>query len=100
MFINQSIIALLLIDFNVETVRKGRGATDRHVFLFDHLLVLTKVQRYTKFDRPVYKYKTKVLIRKTDIFDLNDSEGEDFSSIFLFCYPSGRNSLIIIIKCF
>ncbi|VDK53731.1 unnamed protein product [Anisakis simplex] len=57
-----------------EVIKKGRGATDRHVFLFDHLLVLTKIHRSSKPEKPLYKFKGKVLIRKTDIFDLNDTE--------------------------
>ncbi|VDM41186.1 unnamed protein product [Toxocara canis] len=58
-----------------EMIKKGRGATDRHLFLFDHLLVLTKIHRSSKPEKPLYKYKGKVLIRKTDIFDLSDTEG-------------------------
>ncbi|KHN81845.1 Son of sevenless -like protein 1 [Toxocara canis] len=57
-----------------EMIKKGRGATDRHLFLFDHLLVLTKIHRSSKPEKPLYKYKGKVLIRKTDIFDLSDTE--------------------------
>uniref|UniRef100_F1KUD9 Son of sevenless 2 n=1 Tax=Ascaris suum TaxID=6253 RepID=F1KUD9_ASCSU len=57
-----------------EVIKKGRGATDRHVFLFDHLLVLTKVHRSSRSEKPIYKFKGKVLIRKSDIFDLSDTE--------------------------
>ncbi|VDN17205.1 unnamed protein product [Gongylonema pulchrum] len=57
-----------------DTLKKSRGVAVRHTFLFDHLLVLCKTLRPSKSERPVYKFKDKILIRKTDIFDLKDTE--------------------------
>ncbi|KAL3985331.1 RasGEF domain family protein [Acanthocheilonema viteae] len=57
-----------------DTLKKNRGITVRHTFLFDHLLVLCKTLRSSRPEKPLYKFKDKVLIRKTDIFDLKDTE--------------------------
>ncbi|VDN07168.1 unnamed protein product [Thelazia callipaeda] len=60
--------------YPADTLKKSRGTTMRHTFLFDHLLVLCKTLRSSKPEKPLYKFKDKVLIRKTDIFDLKDTE--------------------------
>lgn len=52
----------------------GRAATPRHVFLFDHLLVICKEKNGKDKEKP-FKYKDKLSIRKSDIVDLEDSEG-------------------------
>ncbi|OZC09742.1 hypothetical protein X798_03145 [Onchocerca flexuosa] len=59
---------------STDTLKKNRGTTMRHTFLFDHLLVFCKTLRSSKPEKPLYKFKDKVLIRKTDIFDLKDTE--------------------------
>ncbi|VDK70156.1 unnamed protein product [Litomosoides sigmodontis] len=59
---------------STDTLKKNRGTTVRHTFLFDHLLVFCKTLRSSKPEKPLYKFKDKVLIRKTDIFDLKDTE--------------------------
>ncbi|KAH7730361.1 RasGEF domain-containing protein [Aphelenchoides avenae] len=51
----------------------GRAATPRHVFLFDHLLVICKEKNGKDKEKP-FKYKDKLSIRKSDIVDLEDSE--------------------------
>ncbi|VDO45287.1 unnamed protein product, partial [Brugia timori] len=65
---------------SVDTLKKNRGITMRHTFLFDHLLVLCKTLRSSRPEKPLYKFKDKVLIRKTDIFDLKDTE--EFQNAF------------------
>uniref|UniRef100_A0A1I8EUC8 RasGEF domain-containing protein n=1 Tax=Wuchereria bancrofti TaxID=6293 RepID=A0A1I8EUC8_WUCBA len=65
---------------SVDTLKKNRGITVRHTFLFDHLLVLCKTLRSSRPEKPLYKFKDKVLIRKTDIFDLKDTE--EFQNAF------------------
>ncbi|MFH4981408.1 hypothetical protein AB6A40_008117 [Gnathostoma spinigerum] len=57
-----------------ETIRKTRGVTDRHVFLFDHLLLLVKAYRNLKAEKPIYKFKAKIPIRKAVIHDLRDTD--------------------------
>uniref|UniRef100_A0A1I7VDK9 Son of sevenless-like protein 1 n=1 Tax=Loa loa TaxID=7209 RepID=A0A1I7VDK9_LOALO len=59
---------------SADTLKKNRGTTVRHAFLFDHLLVLCKTLRSSRPEKPLYKFKDKMLIRKTDIFDLTDTE--------------------------
>ncbi|CAG9536315.1 unnamed protein product [Cercopithifilaria johnstoni] len=59
---------------SADTLKKNRGTTVRHTFLFDYLLVLCKTLRSSRPEKPLYKFKDKVLIRKTDIFDLKDTE--------------------------
>ncbi|MCP9264846.1 Son of sevenless-like protein 1 [Dirofilaria immitis] len=59
---------------SADTLKKNKGTTMRHTFLFDHLLVFCKTLRSSKPEKPLYKFKDKVLIRKTDIFDLKDTE--------------------------
>lgn len=66
-----------------DTLKKNRGTTVRHTFLFDHLLVLCKTLRSSRPEKPLYKFKDKVLIRKTDIFDLKDTEGSTILRIYL-----------------
>lgn len=51
---------------------RGRGAAERHVFLFDNLMVLCKTVKQSKGS--VYKYKEQFDIRKADIFDVPDEE--------------------------
>jgi hypothetical protein len=53
----------------------GKNSTERHIFLFDHLLVICKTIKSNK-GATTFKYKEQFDIRKIDIFDLEDEEGE------------------------
>ena len=56
----------------------GRRLTDRYVFLFDGLLILTKqnLKRISVTGTMAdYKLKEKYQIRKIDIIDRDDIEG-------------------------
>lgn len=67
---------LRLVSLIVDTLKKARNVTDRHVFLFDQLLVFCKFHRSARPDKPLYKFKGSVMIRKTEIFDVDDTEGD------------------------
>jgi hypothetical protein len=57
----------------------GRRFTDRYVFLFDGLLILTKqnLKRISVTGSMAdYKLKEKYQIRKVDIIDREDAEGQ------------------------
>jgi hypothetical protein len=60
----------------------GRRFTDRYVFLFDGLLILTKqnLKRISVTGSMAdYKLKEKYQIRKVDIIDREDAEGQCYS---------------------
>ncbi|KAI6189830.1 Son of sevenless-like protein 1 [Aphelenchoides bicaudatus] len=57
---------------HAENLLRGKGYTERHIFLFDHLLVICKTVKSSK--GVTYKYKDQFDIRKIDIFDLEDDE--------------------------
>ena len=62
------------------TGRAGR-LTERYVFLFDSLLVLTKQNtKRSSVTGPVaeYKLKEKFNIRKIEVFDKEDTDGRTF----------------------
>jgi len=67
----------------------NRGWTERHIFLFDHLLVVCKPLSNggstggskgssggSGSTEPTYKFKSKFYIRKSDIFDVEDDDEE------------------------
>ncbi|KIH50874.1 PH domain protein [Ancylostoma duodenale] len=55
------------LTFSPEIIRKGRWKTERHLFLFDHLLVLCKKHK-------MYKFKERITVNLMDIVDMEDSE--------------------------
>ncbi|VDM82677.1 unnamed protein product [Strongylus vulgaris] len=55
------------LTFSPEIMRKGRWKTERHLFLFDHLLVLCKKHKQ-------YKFKERITVNLMDIVDMEDSE--------------------------
>lgn len=75
------------LTFSPEIIRKGRWKTERflifflislldkflgffrHLFLFDHLLVLCKKHK-------MYKFKERITVNLMDIVDMEDSEGK------------------------
>ncbi|CAD5231948.1 unnamed protein product [Bursaphelenchus xylophilus] len=80
-----------------DNILRGKSSTERHIFLFDNILVVTKTIKQNKGD--VYKYKDQFDIRKADIIDLPDDEdlknafriraatkGSDVKEITLFCH--------------
>uniref|UniRef100_A0A0N5AE61 PH domain-containing protein n=1 Tax=Syphacia muris TaxID=451379 RepID=A0A0N5AE61_9BILA len=73
-FIREGDLMMLRQPSPTDTLKKNRNVTDRHVFLFDQLLVLCKVHKSTKADKRIYKFKGSITLRKTEIFDLDDTE--------------------------
>nr|CDJ89086.1 Pleckstrin homology and Ras guanine nucleotide exchange factor and Guanine-nucleotide dissociation stimulator CDC25 domain containing protein [Haemonchus contortus] len=55
------------LTFSPEIIRKGRWKTERHIFLFDHLLVLCKKHKG-------YKFKERITVNLMDIVDIEDSD--------------------------
>ena len=55
-----------------DTIR-GKSWSERHLFLFDHLLVITKQLK----SGSSYKYKQQISVQCCDIFDLPDDDGKD-----------------------
>ncbi|VDL80810.1 unnamed protein product [Nippostrongylus brasiliensis] len=55
------------LTFSPEIIRKGRWITERHIFLFDHLLVLCKKHK-------AYKFKERITVNLMDIVDIEDSD--------------------------
>ncbi|KAI6236918.1 hypothetical protein M3Y95_00210000 [Aphelenchoides besseyi] len=55
-----------------ENLLRTRNSPERHIFLFDHLLVICKAVKSSK--SMSYKYKDQFDIRKTDIIDLEDED--------------------------
>lgn len=58
-----------------ENLLRNKNFAERHIFLFDHLLVICKTVKSSK-GAVTYKYKDQFDIRKIDIFDLEDDEGK------------------------
>jgi len=58
----------------------GRRLTDRYVFLFDGLIILTKQKSRISVTGPVgdYKLKEKYHVRLLDITDRDDTDGRCF----------------------
>ncbi|VDD93490.1 unnamed protein product [Enterobius vermicularis] len=75
----------------VDTLKKARNVTDRHVFLFDQLLVFCKFHRSARPDKPLYKFKGSVMIRKTEIFDVDDTE--EFQNAFRIQIRHSQDSM-------
>ncbi|KAK0411193.1 hypothetical protein QR680_005537 [Steinernema hermaphroditum] len=74
--------------------------TERYVFLFDSLLVLCKPKKSS--DRsPVYKFKSKFEVRKTDIFEVPETEGQHAFRIVATSSPNGdyQESTEIVLFC-
>lgn len=63
------------------------------MFLFDHLLVICKEKGGKDKERP-YKYKDKMSIRKSDVADLEDTEGNEDMLTFSNLYPGLRRSIV------
>uniref|UniRef100_A0A0K0DRB0 PH domain-containing protein n=1 Tax=Angiostrongylus cantonensis TaxID=6313 RepID=A0A0K0DRB0_ANGCA len=55
------------LTFSPDVIRKGRWKTERHLFLFDHLLVLCKKHK-------AYKFKERISVNLMDIVDIKDSD--------------------------
>ncbi|KAJ1348700.1 hypothetical protein KIN20_004057 [Parelaphostrongylus tenuis] len=55
------------LTFSPDVIRKGRWKTERHIFLFDHLLVLCKKHK-------TYKFKERISVNLMDIVDIKDSD--------------------------
>ncbi|KAI1707534.1 rasGEF domain-containing protein [Ditylenchus destructor] len=67
-----------------ENILRGRNLVERHVFLFDQLLVICKIVRSNK--NVSYKFKEKLDIKKSDIVDLDDED--DLKNAFKICSDS------------
>lgn len=57
----------------LDNLLRGKGAAERHVFLFDNILVVTKSLKQSK--GVSYKFKDQYDIRKADIVDIADEDG-------------------------
>lgn len=56
---------------------KSRKERERHVFLFDNMVVLCKpTRRSAPSANPEYRFKEKLLIKHIEVVSLEDSEGE------------------------
>jgi hypothetical protein len=65
-----------------ENLLRTKNHSERHVFLFDRLLVICKAVKgwgggkgSCQQPQPSYKFKDKLYIRKAEIIDLEDDEG-------------------------
>lgn len=59
----------------IKPSQDGKKATERKVFLFDNLMVLTKPnQNITGFSRVEYRFKERINLRKIEIRDIDDTE--------------------------
>uniref|UniRef100_A0A915EFP1 Son of sevenless n=1 Tax=Ditylenchus dipsaci TaxID=166011 RepID=A0A915EFP1_9BILA len=70
-----------------ENLLRSKSWTERHIFLFDHLLVICKQLKWNK--NVTYKFKDKLYIRKSDIIDLEDEE--DVKNAFKICSTTKGN---------
>ncbi|KJH49616.1 RasGEF domain protein [Dictyocaulus viviparus] len=55
------------LTFSPDIIRKGRWKTERHIFLFDHLLVFCKKHK-------TYKFKERITVNLMDIVDIKDND--------------------------
>lgn len=78
----------------VRPAQDGKKATERKVFLFDNLMVCTKQNvrhHLTGFSQAEYRLKEKILLRKVEIIDHEDTE--ELKHCFEISDPSGSNTL-------
>ena len=72
----------------------GKRLTERYVFLLDGLFVLTKQNtKRSSVTGPVgdYKLKEKFNMRKVDVADREDTEGEDRGRTPVRLHPDGAH---------
>ena len=71
----------------------GRRLAERYIFLFDGLIILTKQNtKRSSVTGPVgdYKLKEKFNIRKVDVADREDSDGEWENISYCLCFSHAR----------
>lgn len=62
----------------IDNLLRSRNYSERHIFLFDQLLVICKPSKTlgrANSTQVSYKFKDKLYIRKSDVFDIEDDEG-------------------------